>query len=237
MRKRWLLLVVGFACVAGGIAVYRLLDREVLSNRLVADTGDAVTIFDASAPMPLEPTPQGWRHRKFWFVPPMKVSFTRKDGVPALRCETNAGGSILGRHTDIDVVRFRHLTWRWLIEVPIASDRDERTREGDDHPVRFFLEFRDTSNGAHRMEIIWANRAFKRGEWKYLGAFPHYVADGGNENMGHWREESADLLDIYRAISKRTDAPRLSFFALFCDSDNTGGRSVAYTSGVRLSVQ
>lgn len=237
MRKLWLLLVIALACVAGGLAAYRLLIPDTPTNRLVADAGGTITIFDTSTPMPLEPTPPGWRHRKFWFVPPMKVSFVAKDGVPALRCETSAGGSILGRHTDIDVARFRHLTWRWLVEVPIASARDERTREGDDHPVRFFLEFRDTSNGAHRMEIIWANSAFKRGDWKYIGAFPHYVADGGNDNVGRGREESADLLDIYRAISKRTDAPRLSFFALFCDSDNTGGRSVAYTSSVRLSAQ
>lgn len=148
----------------------------------------------------------------------MQLSFTTKDATSALRCETNAGGSIYGRHTDISLARFPVLTWRWFVELPISSEHDERTPEGDDHPVRFFLEFRDSEGGAHHAEIIWANRVFKRGDWKYIGKFPHYVADGGTENVGRWRNERAHLLDIYRNMTKRTDTPRLIFLALFCKS-------------------
>lgn len=222
------------AASAGGVAALAWWRAGQPTNPLTAGAGTVISVLDTSQPFSLEPPPPGWRHRTFWRVPPMRLSFATADGVPALRCETNASGSIYGRHTDIDLARFPRLDWRWNVEVPISSERDERTREGDDHPVRFFLEFADTAGTRHRMEIIWANRAFKRGDWKYIGTFPHYVADGGLENTGRWRDETVDLLELYRTFTRRTDTPRLTFLAVFCDSDDTGDRSIAYTSSVRL---
>lgn len=199
---------------------------------------DVLTVLDFNTSFqapnsPMSP-PAGWRHRTFWFTPPMQASFVTHEGHVALRCETRASGSILGRTTDIDIAAWPKLEWGWFVEVPITSDRDEATREGDDHPVRLFLEFRDTQNTRHATEIIWANRAFKPGEFKYIGGFPHYVADAGNENIGRWRDEAVDLLEMYRAATGRTDNPRLEFIAVFCDSDNTRTHSIAYTSPVRL---
>jgi len=207
------------------------------NNPLTLQNGAEIAVIDTRQPFELEPPPPGWRHRTFWLVRPMRLSFATVDGVPALRCRTNGSGSIYGRHTDIELSRVPVLTWRWRVEVPVTSQLDERTREGDDHPVRFFLEFADSENGRHRMEIIWSNRAFKRGDWKYIGTFAHYVADGGDENAGRWREERADLAELYRTFTKRTDVPRLTFLGLFCDTDNTGARSVADTADVRLSAR
>ena len=199
---------------------------------------DVMTVLDFNTAFPAPYTPMapppGWRHRTFWFTQPMQASFVTHEGHVALRCETRSSGSILGRTTDIDVAAWNKLEWSWFVEVPITSERDEATPEGDDHPVRLFLEFRDTQNGRHAAEIIWANRAFKRGEYKYIGGFPHYVADAGNDNIGRWREEAVDLLEIYRTATGRTDNPRLEFIAVFCDSDNTRSHSIGYTSAVRL---
>jgi hypothetical protein len=234
MRARTIILMLGLVCAACLVVAVWLMRSTIPSNPLIAGSGSEVVVFDTSMVFALDPPPAGWRHRKFWLTPPMQLSFTTKEATSALRCETNASGSIYGRHTDIDIARFPVLTWRWFVELPISSERDERMPEGDDHPVRFFLKFRDSEGGSHQAEIIWANRAFKRGDWKYIGKFPHYVADGGSENVGRWRHQRAHLLNIYRNITKRSDTPRLVFLALFCDSDNTGGRSVAYTADVRL---
>jgi hypothetical protein len=205
------------------------------NNPLQADSASpAVLVIDPANTPVLDPLPPGWRHRKFWFRSAMRVSLEEKNGVKAVRCETAASGSIFGRWTDIDLARWPRLTWRWFVEVGIDSPQDERTREGDDHPVRFFLTFRDEAGAQHNMEIIWSNKVFKRGDWKYIGGFPHWVADGGDANTGRWRDEEADLLDLYRLTTKREDRPRLLFLGLFCDSDDTRTRSVAYTSEVRL---
>ena len=196
---------------------------------------DPVTVLDFSRPFELDPPPRDWRHRKFLLTRAMRMDFAVHQDVAALRCETQGSGSILGRFTDLDLTSRPLLDWSWFVEVPIASNRDERTREGDDHPVRLFVEFADSQNGRHTAEIIWANKLFKPGDYKYIGSFPHYVADGGDANIGQWRDEKVDLLAMYKAISKRSDTPHLRFLGIFCDSDNTGSRSIAYTSSVRLS--
>jgi len=200
-------------------------------NPLLANGEMRFTLMDFTTPFSLDALPAGWTHRKFWTRPAMQVTFVTKDGVPALRCETDAGGSILGRWTDIDLGSYLTLSWQWYVESPIASSIDERTTAGDDHPVRWYLAFTDSDGQAHHAEIIWGNRLLRRGDWKVLGSFVHYVADGGDANVGRWREETVDLLSIYRKATGRNDTPHLTELAIFCDSDDTKGHTVAYVGG------
>lgn len=162
------------------------------------------------------------------------ISLVKKDGVAALRCETNSSGSIFGRYTDITLNDFPFLAWEWYVEVPIESALDERTKKGDDHPARLFIRFQDKNDDDHFVKIIWSNKKFSPGEYKYIDGFPHYVANGHNKNVGRWHQERVNLLSIYRTTTKRKDMPRVKLIAIFCDSDDTGGRSVAYFSNVRL---
>src|SRR5438105_1049028 len=69
----------------------------------------------------------------------MSMAFAVKDGVPSMRFETHDSASMLFRQVDVDLAANPMLAWRWLIELPIRSPLDERTREGDDHPARLFL--------------------------------------------------------------------------------------------------
>src|ERR1700747_1143848 len=109
------LLVLLPACDAG---------RERV-NVLTANGEPDVVAMDFAKPFPLNPLPPGWHHRTFWTRSPMEISFAPKDGVPALRCETHASGSMLFRHVDIDLADYPRLAWRWFIEVPIDSPLDE----------------------------------------------------------------------------------------------------------------
>src|SRR5215469_5666354 len=40
--------------------------------------------------------------------------------------------------------------------------------------------------------MIWGNR-LNASEFKYIGSFPHFVADGGDDRVGRWLNESIDL--------------------------------------------
>ena len=82
----------------------------------------------------------------------MTMAFTVKDGVPSMRFETHDSASMLFRHVDIDLTAYPMLAWRWYIELPIRSPLDERTREGDDHPVRLFLRFLTDRGDKRAME-------------------------------------------------------------------------------------
>jgi hypothetical protein len=125
------------------------------------------------------------------------------------------------------VTDYPFLIWRWYIEQPIESALDERTREGDDHPARLFLIFRTATGEERRMEIIWGNR-LKAGDYKCIDGFPHYVADGGNENIRQWRREEVDLREVYRHIWPDGAPAHLIDIAIFCDSDETHGHTVSY---------
>jgi hypothetical protein len=153
---------------------------------LKPDGGPVVTVMDFGQPFPLDPLPSGWRHRKFWTRSPMTMAFAVKDGVPSMRFETHDSASMLFRHVDIDLTAYPMLGWRWYIELPIRSPLDERTREGDDHPARLFLRFVTDRGEKRAMEVIWGNR-LKPGEYKYIGGFPHFVADAGGSTPSRCR--------------------------------------------------
>jgi len=163
----------------------------------------------------------------------MSMAFAIKDGVPIMRFETHDSGSMLLRHVDIDLAAYPMLAWRWYIELPTRSPIDERTREGDDHPAGLFLRF-GTDHGEKRaMEVIWGNR-LKPGEYKYIGGFPHFVADAGEERTGRWLDEKIDLGHIYAEIWKDAEPAHLVDIAVFCDSDDTHTSSISYFDYVRL---
>ena len=196
-----------------------------------------LNVMDFTKPMPLDPPPEGWWHRKFLTRAPMDMSFESIDGVHALRLATDNSASMLIRFVEVNLERYPLLAWRWLIEDPIETDKDELTRAGDDHPARLFISFRNAANERRAMEIIWGNK-LRAGDYKYIGGFPHYVANGGNDNVGEWHDEEVNLLEIYREIWPEDDGtPRITEIGLFCDSDETNDDSVAWFSYVHLMQQ
>ena len=210
-------------------------DLEQSTNALSADpAAKEVVLIDASAPLDTNPPAPGWFHHTFVLRAPMRVSKADKDGVAALRCETSASGSIFGRYVDIDIQKFRNLRWRWQVEKPIESEIDERAIAGDDHAARLFLRFVDSEGGAHMMEIIWSNRHFRPGDYKFILGFPHYVAHSGRSDVGKWISEEVDLVELYQHISGRSDSARLRIMALFCDSDDTLTSSIAYFGQIKV---
>jgi hypothetical protein len=210
----------------GGVAISTaavLISWYLIGGRgevLRADGGPVATVMDFGQSFPLDPLPSGWWHRKFWTRPSMTMAFAVKDGVPSMRFETHDSASMLFRHVDIDLAAYPMLAWRWYIELPIRSPLDERTREGDDHPARLFLRFMTKRGEKRAMEVIWGNR-LTPGEYKYIGGFPHFVADAGEERVGRWLDERIDLARVYAEIWKDATPAHLVDVAVFCDSDDT----------------
>jgi hypothetical protein len=222
----WILLVAAVVAAAA-------FGRDPRLNVLVPHGERELVVMDFSRPFTLEPPPAGWVHRRFWTRRPMQMSFIDKDGVPALRLSTQSSASMLFRHVDVPVDDYPILAWHWFVERPIESTVDEKTREGDDHPARLFLAFQTASGEGRRMEIIWGN-TLHAGDYKFIGTFPHYVANGGAENIGRWHSETVDLRPIYRRLWPDGAPAHLVDIALFCDSDETHGETVAYFADVRL---
>lgn len=212
------------ACVGTG-------DR---SAALVPHGEFELVVMDFARPPTLNPLPAGWYHRKFWTRTPLEMSLGTKDGVPAIRLATHATASMLMRSVDIDLQQYPKLAWRWYIEQPIEAETSELTHEGDDHPARLFITFRTAAGEARSMEIIWGNKLLKAGDVKYLGTFPHYVANGGAANVGRWHSEDVDLLTVYRRFWPDAAPVRITDIGLFCDSDETRTSSIAWFADLRV---
>jgi len=208
---------------------------ETTFSAFVAVTGELeLPVMDFSSPMALHPPPDGWWHRQFLTRPPIELSFGRIAGRPALRLATDDSASMLIRFIDLDLQRYPLLTWQWLIEDPVDSEVDETTRAGDDHPARLFLRFRHDDSESRALEIIWGNE-LGAGDTKFIDGFPHYVANGGDANLGRWQDEEVDLLALYRNFwPQDSGSVRITDIGLFCDSDETGDDSVAWFAEVVL---
>jgi Protein of unknown function (DUF3047) len=207
---------------------------EAPRNPVIAGPGDTISIMAFDTAIPLSPPPPGWWQRKFWFTDEMKLSFSTIDAVPALRCETDNSASLFGRYTDIAIADFPLLRWQWLVDGPVLTPKNEETAAGDDHPARLYLRFKDEGGGDHDAEIIWGNTGYKIGDYIILENFTHYVANGGETNVGKWQSQEVDLAVLYAKASGRTDHPRLVNLAIFCDTDNTGLSSSAYFGAINL---
>ena len=55
-----------------------------------------------------------------------------------------------------------------------------------------------------------------------------------NENIRQWRSEEVDLREVYRHIWPDGEPAHLIDIAIFCDSDETHGRTVSYFADVKL---
>lgn len=181
-----------------------------------------------------EPLSAGWGHRTFFAVTPTRYSIENIDNRSVLQCQTDNSGSILARHTDIQLSDYPMLSWSWKIATPIESDLDEDSQQGDDHPARFFVRFAGEDGTRRAVEIIWSNKKYVAGDYKIINDFYHYVANGLNQNVGTWHDQSIDLMQVYKDIGGTAAEPTLTLLGFFCDSDNTGAESLAYFSDVRL---
>lgn len=192
------------------------------------------TPVDLLSDLDTDTLPQGWVHRTFMTAAAAEYQIVDTQGDRALRCTTDNSGSILARDMQIALTSLPILTWEWRITQPIVSEIDEATKDGDDHPARFFVVFSNEEGALKAMEIIWSNRKYAPGEYKIIDDFYHYVANGLDENTGVWHGQTVNLRQIYADIGG-TGTPTLEVLGFFCDSDNTGAQSEAMFRNVILT--
>ena len=224
------LLAIIFVAVAGMVYWKMRPSPFNTDNPLTASDAPVELLSDLNT----EELSSGWVHRKFLTIKPADYQMTEENGVPVLRCTTNNTASILARDTFIPVDNYPVLSWRWKVVQAIESDIDEATVDGDDHPVRLFLVFSNENGDRNAMEIIWSNKKYLPGDYKIIGNFYHYVANGLDKNIGKWFDQTVDLRQIYKDIGG-TGTPTLEALGFFCDSDNTDGKSLGMFSDVVLS--
>lgn len=238
-KKISMIAIIGLVLIGAGYSAYGWWRGNVFDTGmpLLASAAKDGRIELIGDELNVDALPQGWVHRTFFNVTPTDYKLKDIDGRAALHCATDNSGSILARDVDIKLSEFPLLKWQWKIEKALNSELDEDSKEGDDHPARFFVAFENADGGRKFAEIIWSNQKYQTGDYKIINGFHHLVANGLDENVGIWHEQSVDLEALYRRIGGVGVSPRLGLLGFFCDSDNTGGSTSAYFSDVRLEAK
>jgi hypothetical protein len=216
------------------------------NHRTFIDLGLSPHFFDEGQ------IPREWRLRKRIFGPTKggSAKWVTKNGVKAIKLHSKASLTFLEKTVNIDIREYPIVTWRWKVEN-ILKGIDERTKEGDDHPLRIFFAFEpdpskqslwfrtkrffylDTIHG-HPMggrftEYLWSSH-LQPGDtindpgkpWQKL-----MVIEGGSDRVGKWLSHERNLYEDFKKLYG--EEPRwLIFIGILNDTDRTGQEAVSY---------
>lgn len=195
--------------------------------------------------------PKQWHLRKRLGYPKgANAEWIFVNGVRAVKLHSKAALTFLEKTVNIDIRDFPILTWKWKVEN-ILRGNDERTIEGDDHPIRIFFVFEpDPSKqslwfrlkrllyldrihghpmGGRFTEYLWSSH-LQAGDiindpgkpWQKL-----MVIEGGGSNIGRWLSYKRNLYEDYKRLYGGQPR-RLIFVGILNDTDQTGQEAVSY---------
>ena len=188
--------------------------------------------------------------------PPTRYSATLLDGRPALRIDAQASyGNWL--HA-LNGPAPASLAWSWRVDLPNPA-ADLRTRAGDDTAVKVCLSFdlpleqvpffeRELLRLARTRSpeplpaatLCWVwGTAEARGSVlpnPFSRRVRYIVLRGTADGTGRWLDEQRDVAADWALAfgDESAQVPPVTAVAVAGDADNTGGRSVAFVSGLRL---
>lgn len=177
----------------------------------------------------------GWEEKVFQGR--TQYALVQDQGRRVLRAEAVASASALVKTLRLNPRQYRLLRWSWKIEGTLAQG-DERTKAGDDYAARVYVVFPSPFFWRVRaINYIWANR-LPRGEHlpnAFSANAMMLAVRSGPEQAGQWLSEERDVVEDYRRLFGG-QPPEMGAVAVMTDSDNTGGRAVAYYGDISLAT-
>lgn len=161
---------------------------------------------------------------------------TEGGGRTVLRAESRGAASGLIKEVGLDLAKHPLLRWSWRVEGTVAGG-DERVKAGDDYAARVYVVFPHALFWRTRaINYIWANRLPKGAHQpNVFSANAMMVAvESGQELAGRWVSEERDVVADYRLLFGE-EPPALGAVAVMTDTDNTGGRAVAFYGDISLA--
>lgn len=216
-------------------------------------------VGEFSALAPGDPLPAAWqltsvsgieRHTRY--------SLVRLDGRTVVRAEAQASMASLLRRVEIDPATHPWLRWHWRVDELVAGG-SLRSRDTDDFAARLYVMFDADLRSLPFLErtklriaralygdelplaalcYVWStdDPAGARAWSAYTDRVQLIVVASGQHRLGEWTAFERNVADDYRAAFGGTP-PRISAIAIASDSDNTGGRALAYFGDISFAGQ
>lgn len=157
------------------------------------------------------------------------------EGGNCLQAQSRSAASGLIYRRQFDLKEFPVISWRWKVGN-ILENGDARNKAGDDYAARVYIVFPHWFPPKTRsINYIWANR-LPREEWVPNPFFANAVmvaVESGEEKTGQWIAERRDVYADYRAIFGE-EPPLAGAVAIMTDTDNTGGKAIAWYDDLRI---
>ena len=177
----------------------------------------------------------GWTTEQFNGSVQYRV--VQQDGQEALHATcTGNGASARYLKRDIDLRETPILEWSWRIEGTF-SGRDERTKAGDDYPVRLYAV---VDGGLLRwktqaVNYVWASEQPAGSVWPnaYASQAKMLALQSGPSRAGEWVTERRDLASDFQRLHGESP-PVIHGLAIMTDCDDVGQPIEGWYGEIRL---
>jgi hypothetical protein len=193
--------------------------------------------------------PDGWKPLIFpKILRHTLYELVQDEGITVVRATSDAAASGLVREVNIDLAAYPILRWRWKVSDVIAGG-DVRTKAGDDYAARVYITFEydpETTSFSRKVKYklgrllfgdvpiaainyIWGTRTPPGTivDSVYTDLSKMIIVESGGDLVGRWVEERRNVYEDYTAAFGE-EPPLVNGVAIMSDSDNTGGKAVAY---------
>lgn len=180
----------------------------------------------------------GWETEQF--NGPVQYRVVRLGGREALHAIcTGRGASARYLRREIDLRETPILEWSWRIQATF-SGRDERTKAGDDYPVRVYAVF----DGGLRpwrtaaVNYVWASEQGQGSVWPnaYASQARMLALRSGPSRAGEWVTERRDLASDFQRLHGATPAV-IHGLAVMTDCDDVGQPIDGWYGELRLRAR
>lgn len=178
-----------------------------------------------------------WKTRVF--AGETRYSFERADGKNALRADSSAAASGLYREIKVDLGKTPVLNWSWKVDHVLVG-ADERTRAGDDYPVRVYVVF---SGGLYfwrtrAINYVWSNQQPLDSSWPnaFTGNARMIAVESGASRAGKWVNERRDVRADYRRFFGE-EPGHVDAVAIMTDTDNTGTSATGWYGDIWFAAE
>ncbi len=182
----------------------------------------------------------GWERR--WSETQLDARSTayalvERDGRWALRARADRSASALWRRVGVEPDEGDRLRWRWRVSQALPDNRHDRREGGDDYAARVFVIFDAPpfSPGARALCYVWASLEEPGSVYRnpYIEDVVTIVLQAGDRRADTWVTEERDFPADYRSAFG-SDPDVLTAVAVMTDTDDTGGRALAWFSDIVL---
>lgn len=178
----------------------------------------------------------GWQTKSF--AGETRYALVEDQGLRVLRADSDGAASGLYREIAIDLKQTPVLNWSWKVDAVLAGN-DERTRAGDDYPVRIYVVF---SGGlrfwrTRAINYVWSGHQQIGSEWPnaFTGNARMVAVESGEGKAGGWVMYSRNVREDYRRLF-RSEPGKIDAVAIMTDTDNTGQSATAWYGDIWFSA-